>query len=74
MTSSIMGRTDYKTTFVSDLEKLEYGFFDGMRITKLRICGDNDNFYGVQGFVKDSTRYLSLEIIGQAKLCQDIAI
>ena len=37
--SQIMGRTDSRTTFISDFGKLKNGYYHGMGFQKLRLCG-----------------------------------
>ena len=45
-----------------------------MRLSKIRVCGTNEELYGVQGFHQDDTRFLSLTLIGRSKSCKDYVI
>ena len=50
--SQIKGNDD-DAYFVSDLSKLKASFLDGMKMTRLRMCGTDLVFTGVQGFVSN---------------------
>ena len=39
--SHIKGRTDSRTTFISDFGKLKKGYYHGMGFHKLRLCGSS---------------------------------
>jgi len=72
--SQIKGRTDFQTSFQSDFSKLKKSYYHGMALTKIRLCGTNSKFNGIQGFHKDESRFLTLSMIGEAKTCKDITI
>lgn len=45
-----------------------------MSIHKLKLCGTNTEFNGVQAYLKGNSRFLSLGLIGEAKTCQTISM
>ena len=45
-----------------------------MKLEKLRICGTNNEFAGIQGFLKNENRSLTLGMIGESTNCEDIPI
>ena len=61
--SQIKGNDD-DANFVSDLSKLKASFLDGMKMTRLRMCGTELVFTGVQGFISDGAQTIALTPIG----------
>ena len=45
-----------------------------MGIDKLKLCGTNTEFHGIQGYLRGESRFLELGLIGAAKECQTIDI
>ena len=62
--SQIKGRTDYATTFTSDFSKLKTGWYHGMYMSKVRVCGTSTSFEGIQATIRDETRFANLKQIG----------
>ena len=52
------------TSLVSDLTKLKMSYTDGMRLTRVRLCGPYYNADGIQGFVSDGFTTVPLIPIG----------
>jgi len=59
---------------MSDFSKLKTGFYHGMTLYKLKICGTITEFFGIQGYLKNADRSLTLKLIGSAASCKTFDI
>ena len=45
-----------------------------MKLYKIRLCGTNSWFRGIQGFLKNDQRSLTLSMMGEGRNCEDILL